>query len=374
MEGKKLLNYIIVTAATAIFCYQTGVAILKLNSGPTMIMSDVIEIEDPRVRLPVITVCKVKQYPHGEHVNDDLVFDSAAFLNLHWLRNHSDSTFSLGKHLNLSYLEMMTKFSSQPQNYLGFLQRKRKIKSRKTVIQPYGLCFELTDYQPTAMLTAKFQKWNHTQEKYDIFITDSRLKTYLGPEYTSQFGDKIEITFGKDYGFAVKLKIEDLTDPYAYNNCFSDKEKGESFKDCVDRELTTDLLPELGCIPPWLSPNNQCDGIYEKRSNLLQSFLEGGSVYENYTAPNKYRDLNKAQKTCQKPCLKTYIFTEKTSEEMADMTHYFVVLRFKSDVVFNKKVVAYDLFNFVVDVGSSLGLWLGLSILSISNGILQLQL
>ena len=38
---------------------------------------------------------------------------------------------------------------------------------------------------------------------------------------------------------------------------------------------------------------------------------------------------------------------------------------------FKRKVVAYDMFNFVVDVGSSLGLWLGLSILNMSDAMVN---
>ena len=43
----------------------------------------------------------------------------------------------------------------------------------------------------------------------------------------------------------------------------------------------------------------------------------------------------------------------------------YLILKFKDSVRLEKKVVVYTLFNFVIDVGSSLGLWLGLSALSI---------
>ena len=40
---------------------------------------------------------------------------------------------------------------------------------------------------------------------------------------------------------------------------------------------------------------------------------------------------------------------------------------FKKTVIVERKVVVYSLFNFIVDVGSSLGLWLGLSALGITD-------
>ena len=44
---------------------------------------------------------------------------------------------------------------------------------------------------------------------------------------------------------------------------------------------------------------------------------------------------------------------------------------YKKIVKVEKKVVAYTWFNFIIDVGSSLGLWLGLSALSIIDQAIE---
>ena len=41
---------------------------------------------------------------------------------------------------------------------------------------------------------------------------------------------------GATYGFAIKLEVEDLTDPYVRDNCLLDDDDRELFGDCVDRE------------------------------------------------------------------------------------------------------------------------------------------
>ena len=76
-----------------------------------------------------------------------------------------------------------------------------------------------------------------------------------------------------------------------------DDDDRESFGDCVEREIAEDLVPELGCIPPWLSQNNQCNGIIEHNSKLWLSFYAKGAVYENYTNPSLMYDQNKAGRT-----------------------------------------------------------------------------
>ena len=143
-----------------------------------------------------------------------------------------------------------------------------------------------------------------------------------------------------------------------------------SYQESVNNALNEDLLPELGCIPPWLSSESHCNKIYEFDSKFYQSFLPSGVVFENYTLPNRLYDQNVAQKRSKKPCLKMTILVERRLKQISDKIRYAVELWFHTDVVFKKKVVSYDMFNFVVDAGSSLGLWLGLSILNITDAVI----
>ena len=39
------------------------------------------------------------------------------------------------------------------------------------------------------------------------------------------------------------------------NHC--NPEEDYNVADCVVESIKTDLLEKMGCIPPWLSPNNQ---------------------------------------------------------------------------------------------------------------------
>ena len=69
--------------------------------------------------------------------------------------------------------------------------------------------------------------------------------------------------------------------------------------------------------------------------------------------------------------MKTTVFTERRHRRQCTNDAFFSVdLLFNKNVVFKKKVLTYDIFNFVVDVGSSLGLWLGLSILNITDALI----
>ena len=53
------------------------------------------------------------------------------------------------------------------------------------------------------------------------------------------------------------------------------------------------------------------------------------------------------------------------------LRHATAKLESQNNIVILKDVYSYDLFNLVVDLGSALGLWLGLSALSIFDNILE---
>ena len=68
----------------------------------------------------------------------------------------------------------------------------------------------------------------------------------------------------------------------------------------------------------------------------------------------------KAQKQCQKPCKQ-----QRISVSLKDQSPYtyssISVITFNSNVKVSKEEPSYNWFNFIVDVGSSLGTWVGIS-------------
>ena len=201
-------------------------------------------------------------------------------------------------------------------------------------------------------------------------MTDPMRKTYFGLQYSSQVGDKMDIETPFVYNFFVRLSVEDVTDPFNTENCNAE-EGSNSYESEVDKQLASDLLPTFGCIPPWLSASRPCNGIYTKNSTIFREMKSYGNFFLKYTQPSFYREDNAAQKAAKKPCLQTQVFVERKSKKLSRYETYGAYISVSTDVKFKKKVVAYDVSNFVVDVGSSLGLWLGLSILSISEAVID---
>ena len=135
----------------------------------------------------------------------------------------------------------------------------------------------------------------------------------------------------------------------------------QNYAACIDAEMRERILPVLGCMVPWMAQANSCQGPFlrlpEHKDLLDWIFVMvlnsiGGKQYES--------------KKCPLPCKilsvkSTFLQTEELPEGDAN---YFILF-FSNDVQVRRIVLAYGLDDLLVEVGSCLGLWLGLSVVGI---------
>ena len=120
----------------------------------------------------------------------------------------------------------------------------------------------------------------------------------------------------------------------------------------------------------FLLPGNEIISIdtdittYNKTAKQIAAM-----IYESFILLKYQSKPTAAESRCKKPCKKMTNRISMISDKSKSPFSYYE-FRFKEKVRVEKKVVVYTWFNFIVDVGSSLGLWLGLSAL----GILDLAL
>ena len=129
----------------------------------------------------------------------------------------------------------------------------------------------------------------------------------------------------------------------------------KSYSDCVDAELREQILPVLGCMVPWmsLSTHDHCTEpvkILPEHENVAQMLLTlnqrawGGIQYKS--------------EGCPLPC--TLVSTHATFQQSGSGYHdNLILLHFEDDIKVENIVLAYDFAALLVEVGSSLGLWLG---------------
>ena len=136
---------------------------------------------------------------------------------------------------------------------------------------------------------------------------------------------------------------------------------------CVDNEIQNRIGKPMGCVPPWMSPKNQCNQTYAGFINRIPGFKEF-EFLEDYIRTVITLRNNPIEDKCRKFCSNTQSTVSfRKEEDERKKKQAQVALLFKPEVEYLEIVYSYTLFNFIIDVGSSLGLWLGLSVLSLTD-------
>ena len=76
-------------------------------------------------------------------------------------------------------------------------------------------------------------------------------------------------------------------------------------------------------------------------------------------------------KPCLSPCVSMHFKLNEISHDSNRPHNAALTVKMKDEMIVYTDVYAYDIFNLIVDLGSSLGLWLGLSALSIFDTLVE---
>ncbi len=127
------------------------------------------------------------------------------------------------------------------------------------------------------------------------------------------------------------------------------------------------MLEKFGCLFPWfpeVSGSSTCKEIRKRNDNdFKRSILDLG----NFVLGLKTHLIEPCKPSCLTMSIKLKRLDQWTGNDAA-------ILQFNilDDVTVHTATSAYDMFNLVVDLGSALGLWLGLSAVSIFDFTVEL--
>ena len=118
-------------------------------------------------------------------------------------------------------------------------------------------------------------------------------------------------------------------------------------------------MPSLGCMVPWITKEDACMG----KLNKLEQHQEIIEWLFKITEHSWGRVLYKPE-TCLPPC--TVLTAHSTFASSGHLMNVSLFeLYFSPDIQVEKNTLAYDFGDLLVEIGSCLGLWLGLSVVGI---------
>ena len=187
---------------------------------------------------------------------------------------------------------------------------------------------------------------------------------YVQMPYDLLAGDQIKLQAIPNKGLEVEYRIilketeTMVNDGSCTNYPTADH---DSYTACIDAEMRERILPVFGCMVPWMGQSNSCQGPFERlpdHEGLLNWILV---MVLNSMGGKQY-----TSEKCRLPC--TILSVRSTYLQKAESwlrTSNAFVLYLSNDVSVQRIVLAYGLGDLLVEVGSCLGLWLGLSVVGI---------
>ena len=169
--------------------------------------------------------------------------------------------------VNVSHQVLDSKFDA--------IQVSGNISVTEKFIFPWGHCLEMEgidsmkDFKPFEII--------FTDSKYEAYITDKELNLHYRVDEKSLEGDRIfavnenDVAEVKYYQVSLAEQIQTkLENPF----CVNYPAQGfASLSECVTEKEKLYFLPRLGCMPPWMSATDQCNGTVQDTSHNVSDYL-----------------------------------------------------------------------------------------------------
>ena len=278
-----------------------------------------------------------------------------------WRGKWGNSTFK-----DLENILLVSDYSSLESNTLLRSTDLWNVNERKrTLLFPHGVCIELENLQQFTELSI------NSREEINIYFVDPARANDIRTEENIYAKSNMGPTSNTYFSYGMyELEYLLFDDSIHDGTSCTDYSKSDmTYRECLNKILIHEFVTAYGCLPPWVSTNNS-KIICEEQTNIEVKAIKKSSLYKNIVKLVQNFPAEMFKK-CLSPCTTMKITLQEVSSGSNWIdTSFFIAISKDWGTVYTK-VYSYDLLSLTVDLGSALGLWLGLSCLSILDQILE---
>ena len=364
--------------ALAIFIFQMIQSVVRYMQFPVVIQTSVLPLLEEH-KLPVIYICQESQFSYlkanengYKYFSDYLSGKIQNTNHLGWMgSNESITAEELFHYLyETDYTDMLT------QEFNNWLVPERNITENIKFLFPHGFCKEIN-------YTNSFKFWQmKTKTHRKVLLVDPNRKNNLRTEENSQAWMSVGPTSGglfeaANYEISIDIENNLLNDG---KTCINYDKKRFSYGECIENAVKDQLIEWYNCVPVWF------------RAPYYQQLSSSGYLQSppknQCTLPNKpFSDKDKLQaitfqlwhlvinqdlecmKACLPPCMVMNIRPRLMTYRGNFKEEALLELVWMNQVTIKKATHSIEFFDLVVELGSALGLWLGLSAVSLLDSL-----
>ena len=241
---------------------------------------------------------------------------------------------------------------------IGYHNAIQTIKKRMFPLS----CFEILTHNKLIMSKSSTPKV--------IYFSDSFCQPSFRLVRDAMAWDPILIGNGKNPGESAYYEIDiTITETIAKEGTCRNYENPSDYGECVDSTIRMKIIDMIGCIPPWIKFNMDeidqdiCTNQVQLNSDKARDIV---SVMEQLNHDIKFlKKLKLTSEECKPSCTQMKVASKMTSYASGNWSGYYFTMLFNDIIKVQKEVTSYDIFSLCVEIGSSLGLWIGLSAMGV---------
>ena len=330
----------------------------KYSQRPIVQQTSTIKFD--AIKKPIIYICQENQFNYTKA--ESYGYRTLTRFSTGKLEG-SDTITWKGKFGNQTYKQLLKElfeydYTNLIVNSGNSVYKETTAETEKIFNVHEGYCIKLHETRSSIHL--------QSTTRHVLFLVDPNLANNI----ILPAGENTKITFGslgngffdgKTFDIEITLNDNKINDGVACNDYDSD---GSSFGKCIEKTLGNSMLNWFGCLSPWFpgSANLSCESSNNVKMNEtvfdeLTKFINGWKM--------------ESSNACKQPCQTLKFKLNKITHTTNRINYGYVRCSFNDEVIVHTEVLAYDMFSLVVDLGSSLGLWLGLSAISVVGSFID---